>query len=189
VDTLASGLAPLGWARRQFHLGGWARPTFAALFHAPLFPVPPVEGAHFVSGDLAVMIGVSLLKERSMTLVLGLKLGPSDCPIAVRIQSTEHPAHHRVTWSMAMAMIIILVYIYIVLGTTLKFKYKQIQKFHLVLSYLLSWSRFQSSGWGELPVHWMPSSSCSRARLLWQEKIDVVLQRSEPAFAATTLGL
>ena len=28
-----------------------------------------------------------------------------------------------------------------------------------------------------------------RARLLWQEKIDVVLQRSEPAFAATTLGL
>lgn len=28
-----------------------------------------------------------------------------------------------------------------------------------------------------------------RARLLWQEKVDVVLQRSEPAFAATTLGL
>jgi hypothetical protein len=87
VDTLASGLAPLGWARRQFHLGGWARPTFAALFHAPLFPVPPVEGAHFVSADLAVMIGVSLLEERSMTLVLGLKLGPTDCPIAVRIHA------------------------------------------------------------------------------------------------------
>lgn len=29
----------------------------------------------------------------------------------------------------------------------------------------------------------------ARARLLWQEKIDVVLQRSEPAFAVTTLGL
>ena len=28
-----------------------------------------------------------------------------------------------------------------------------------------------------------------RTRLLWQEKIDVVLQRSEPGFAATTLGL
>ncbi len=28
-----------------------------------------------------------------------------------------------------------------------------------------------------------------RARLLWQEKVDVVLQRSEPAFAVTTLGL
>ena len=29
----------------------------------------------------------------------------------------------------------------------------------------------------------------ARARLLWQEKVDVVLQRSEPAFAVTTLGL
>lgn len=29
----------------------------------------------------------------------------------------------------------------------------------------------------------------AQMRLLWQEKIDVVLQRSEPAFAATTLGL
>lgn len=28
-----------------------------------------------------------------------------------------------------------------------------------------------------------------RARLLWQERIDVVLQRSEPAFAVTALGL
>ncbi len=28
-----------------------------------------------------------------------------------------------------------------------------------------------------------------RARLRWQEKLDVVLQRSEPAFAVTTLGL
>jgi len=29
----------------------------------------------------------------------------------------------------------------------------------------------------------------ARARLLWQESIDVVLQRSEPAFPVTTLGL
>lgn len=29
----------------------------------------------------------------------------------------------------------------------------------------------------------------ARSRLLWQEKVDVVLQRSEPAFAVTTLGL
>jgi xanthine/uracil permease len=63
-----------------------------------------VKGAQFVSGHFAVMIGISLLEKRGMTLVLGLKLGPSDCPIAVRIQSTEHPAHHRVTRSMAMAM-------------------------------------------------------------------------------------
>lgn len=29
----------------------------------------------------------------------------------------------------------------------------------------------------------------ARSRLLWQERIDVVLQRSAPAFAVTTLGL
>ena len=29
----------------------------------------------------------------------------------------------------------------------------------------------------------------ARARLLWQERVDVVLQRSEPAFAVRTLGL
>jgi hypothetical protein len=29
----------------------------------------------------------------------------------------------------------------------------------------------------------------ARSRLLWQDKVDVVLQRSEPAFAVTTLGL
>ena len=28
-----------------------------------------------------------------------------------------------------------------------------------------------------------------RSRLLWQERVDVVLQRSEPGFAVTTLGL
>lgn len=39
-------------------------------------------------------------------------------------------------------------------------------------------------------VNWRGRAALdARARLLWQEKIDVVLQRSEPAFAATTLGL
>lgn len=39
-------------------------------------------------------------------------------------------------------------------------------------------------------VNWRGRAALDpRARLLWQEKIDVVLQRSEPAFAATTLGL
>lgn len=33
------------------------------------------------------------------------------------------------------------------------------------------------------------AQSDARARLLWQEKVDVVLQRSEPAFAVRTLGL
>lgn len=40
------------------------------------------------------------------------------------------------------------------------------------------------------PVHWRGRAEQSaRSRLLWQERIDVVLQRSEPAFAITTLGL
>ena len=39
-------------------------------------------------------------------------------------------------------------------------------------------------------LHWRGRAAAdARARLLWQEKIDVVLQRSEPAFAVTTLGL
>lgn len=39
-------------------------------------------------------------------------------------------------------------------------------------------------------VHWRGRASAdARARLLWQERVDVVLQRSEPAFAITTLGL
>lgn len=40
------------------------------------------------------------------------------------------------------------------------------------------------------PDHGRGRAECdARARLLWQEKVDVVLQRSEPAFAVTTLGL
>jgi hypothetical protein len=40
------------------------------------------------------------------------------------------------------------------------------------------------------PVHFRGRADRdARSRLLWQEKIDVVLQRSEPAFAVTTLGL
>ena len=40
------------------------------------------------------------------------------------------------------------------------------------------------------PLHWRGRAAVdARSRLLWQEKIDVVLQRSETAFAATTLGL
>ena len=40
------------------------------------------------------------------------------------------------------------------------------------------------------PVHWRGrASEEARVRMLWQEKIDVVLQRSEAAFAVTTLGL
>ena len=39
-------------------------------------------------------------------------------------------------------------------------------------------------------VHWRGRAGLDpRARLLWQEKVDVILQRSEPAFAVTTLGL
>ena len=39
-------------------------------------------------------------------------------------------------------------------------------------------------------VHWRGRASTAvRTRLLWQEKIDVVLQRSEAGFAVTTLGL
>lgn len=39
-------------------------------------------------------------------------------------------------------------------------------------------------------VNWRGRAALdARVRLLWQEKVDVVLQRSEPAFAATTLGL
>ena len=40
------------------------------------------------------------------------------------------------------------------------------------------------------PVHWRGRAELeARSRLLWQERVDVVLQRSEPAFAITTLGL
>ena len=40
------------------------------------------------------------------------------------------------------------------------------------------------------PVHWRGrASEEARVRMLWQEKIDAVLQRSEAAFAVTTLGL
>jgi hypothetical protein len=40
------------------------------------------------------------------------------------------------------------------------------------------------------PVHWRGrAQQDGRARWLLQEQIDVVLQRSEPAFAVTTLGL
>ena len=40
------------------------------------------------------------------------------------------------------------------------------------------------------PLHWRGRAAIdARARLLWQEKIDAILQRSEPAFAVTTLGL
>ena len=40
------------------------------------------------------------------------------------------------------------------------------------------------------PVHWRGRAAEDvRARLLWQEKVDAILQRSEPAFAVTTLGL
>ena len=39
-------------------------------------------------------------------------------------------------------------------------------------------------------VHWRGRAAVDvRSRLRWQERIDVVLQRSEAAFAATTLGL
>ncbi len=40
------------------------------------------------------------------------------------------------------------------------------------------------------PVHWTGRAQLDgRARWLWQEKVDVVLQRSEPGFPVTTLGL
>ena len=40
------------------------------------------------------------------------------------------------------------------------------------------------------PLHWRGRAAVdARSRLLWQEKIDALLQRSEPAFAVTTLGL
>lgn len=40
------------------------------------------------------------------------------------------------------------------------------------------------------PLHWRGRAGLDvRARVLWQERIDAVLQRSEAAFAVTTLGL
>ena len=40
------------------------------------------------------------------------------------------------------------------------------------------------------PLHWRGrASEEAGVRMLWQEKIDAVLQRSEAAFAVTTLGL
>ena len=40
------------------------------------------------------------------------------------------------------------------------------------------------------PLHWRGrAADDARTRLLWHDRIDVVLQRSESAFAATTLGL
>jgi hypothetical protein len=40
------------------------------------------------------------------------------------------------------------------------------------------------------PVHWQGRAQLERrARWLWQERVDAVLQRSEPGFPVTTLGL
>ena len=40
------------------------------------------------------------------------------------------------------------------------------------------------------PLHWRGRAAVdAHSRLLWQEKIDAVLQRSDAAFAVTTLGL
>lgn len=40
------------------------------------------------------------------------------------------------------------------------------------------------------PEHWIGRAQLDgRARWLWQERVDVVLQRSEPGFPVTTLGL
>lgn len=40
------------------------------------------------------------------------------------------------------------------------------------------------------PVHWRGRASLeARAAFLWRERIDAVLQRSEPAFSVGTLGL
>ena len=40
------------------------------------------------------------------------------------------------------------------------------------------------------PLHWRGRAAVdAHSRLLWQEKIDAVLQRSDTAFAVTTLGL
>ena len=39
-------------------------------------------------------------------------------------------------------------------------------------------------------LHWRGRAAADpRAATLWRERVDVVLQRSEPGFAASTLGL
>jgi hypothetical protein len=53
----------------------------------PLFPVPGAKCAQFVYGDFAVAIGVRLLKVLQLSLIPGLKLGPTDRTIAIDIQS------------------------------------------------------------------------------------------------------
>jgi hypothetical protein len=66
-------------------------------FCVPLFPVPPVEGAPFCGGHFPVVIRVGLPEKCDLALVLGLKFGPTDGPIAVCIHSIQHPAHPRMT--------------------------------------------------------------------------------------------
>jgi hypothetical protein len=76
----------------------------AALLRALIFPVPRVHRVQFVGGHFAVVIRVRLIEECDVALVLRLQLGPTDCPIAVGIQSTQHPAHHRMTKALALAL-------------------------------------------------------------------------------------
>ena len=51
----------------------------------PLFPVPGAKCAQFVCGDFTVAIGVRLLEVLQLSLMPGLKFGPTDRTIAIRI--------------------------------------------------------------------------------------------------------
>jgi hypothetical protein len=74
------------------------------LLRALIFPVPRVHRVQFVGGHFAVVIRVRLIEECDVAQMLRLQLGPTDCPIAVGIQSTPHPAHYRMTKALPLSM-------------------------------------------------------------------------------------
>jgi hypothetical protein len=63
-----------------------------------------VHRAQFVGAQFAVVIRIRLIEECDVALMLRLKLGPTNRPIAIGIQSTQHPAHHRMTRARTMTM-------------------------------------------------------------------------------------
>lgn len=71
----------------------------------PLFPVPSAKCAQFVYGDFAVAIGVRLLKVFQLSLISGLKFGPTDRTIPIDIQSTQFVRH---SWMPMISFVVIL---------------------------------------------------------------------------------
>jgi len=71
----------------------------------PLFSALGAKCAQFVCCDFAVAIGVRLLKVLQLSLIPGLKFGPTDRTIPIDIQSTQFVRH---SWMPMISFVVIL---------------------------------------------------------------------------------